>query len=501
MATMKSLTAADEQQLLDGVRTAVGYVDQQGLTPTEAMRKVAEEQQFSPGFLRAAVSAFNNGRQVAQWRANSDVMDKLATYPLADYNEIHAALWGSQQPVKAAGVSSDYALGPTWETNDRRSELLAHPVGTGEKTAETLPSHIQDELASRQARHAINNTRDAWNRLEAARSEKVAAEDRLQRAIWGLRDYFRKFAVDRLPFNTVEEQVRRQHDAVGQALMNHLAESFPREKRAADTRFGYLPPPDWSAEPYAQISQVCDLARSVNSAQAAYSLAVIAAKMASDRLTGCYERANPVPDPCEDPDVLQLLRPAEKQAGVFDKALQGVGLHSLLRPDTTAARAKQQREVQKIVDTMSIGDHSHALDQIRAQTLLARVMSDPDNVVSGYSPDEVVDSYNTLSQLTPTLSTREDAVKGLLGKRLTGRTEPFEVKETVDIEKLLASQLPDVSRLPSATDGPAKPKPEPKPTPSYKPESDDDEPSGAEKKSGDVSSPWSLLTKDDHTLI
>ena len=88
---MKSLTNNDEQKLLDGVRQAVRYVDDDNMSPNDALTKVSRDLSLLPGQTRAAVSAFNNGRQVAQWKANTPVLDKLAEFRLADYDTIHDA--------------------------------------------------------------------------------------------------------------------------------------------------------------------------------------------------------------------------------------------------------------------------------------------------------------------------------------------------------------------------------------------------------------------------
>ena len=94
---MQSLNSSDEKKLLDGVKTAVSLVDNEGMSPNDALKKVAEEYQYSPGFLKSACNAFNNGRQLAQWDANDSVLDKLASFPLANYDAIHDSLWGNEQ--------------------------------------------------------------------------------------------------------------------------------------------------------------------------------------------------------------------------------------------------------------------------------------------------------------------------------------------------------------------------------------------------------------------
>ena len=40
---MQSLNSSDEKKLLDGVKTAVSLVDNEGMSPNDALKKVAEE--------------------------------------------------------------------------------------------------------------------------------------------------------------------------------------------------------------------------------------------------------------------------------------------------------------------------------------------------------------------------------------------------------------------------------------------------------------------------
>ena len=84
-------------------------------------------------------------------------------------------------------------------------------------------------------------------------------------------------------------------------------------------------------------------------------------------------------------------------------------------------------------------DHENELRKIRAQVMLAEMMSDSENPISGHDPEEVLAAYNDLAQLAPRIAEQPAAVQPLLAKRLAGNVEPFEVKEIGDIEKTLAA--------------------------------------------------------------
>ena len=67
--------------------------------------------------------------------------------------------------------------------------------------------------------------------------------------------------------------------------------------------------------------------------------------------------------------------------------------------------------------------------------MVAEMMGDPDNPISEYEPEQVLNAYNELTQLAPRLSQQPAAMQPLLAKRLAGHVEPFEVKEIGDMER------------------------------------------------------------------
>ena len=156
---MQSLSKADERQLLDGVKMAVTLVDNQGLSPNAALQKAAETLQYSPGFLKAACNAFNTGRQLAQWNANDAILDKLASFPLADYSEIHNKMWGTAKE-KVAAATMGIPRFNSYE-DQARQELLDWDLSSFQKTAEVVearPSfyreHAKCEYLTRLAEEA-----------------------------------------------------------------------------------------------------------------------------------------------------------------------------------------------------------------------------------------------------------------------------------------------------------------------------------------------------------
>jgi hypothetical protein len=419
---MQSLSKSDEQQLLDGVKKAVDLVDHQDLSPNAAIQKVAEELNYSPGFVKAACNAFNNGRQLAQWNANDNVLDKLASFPLANYDEVHNAIWGKEQE-KAASVSSFMPKFASYE-DDARQQLLNMDLGTFEKSASAEePSQlVQDYEGELRVKKAFNNLDFQQRQADEARREKVAAEDRLNLKVHMLESYFKKFAYDRLPLAQVENAAAVYYGNPGAALMSYVASRFPSEKRASDhqaTWSGFNQPVDRNAEPYTLIADCIKHAHihnqmSIRLVDAENSLAEAKEKTAS--FTQPQSSSKSGSQPILTPSLIEEA--GEKQANLLQGMMGGMGMGLTKAVTEEGNEAKEQVEKQ-------IGE-----------------LESPESPLSEYDPDEVMQAYNQVVQLSPRLADQPSALGPLLNRKLMGNTEPFEVGETLKLEESLAKTQP-----------------------------------------------------------
>ena len=448
---MQSLSKSDEQQLLDGVKMAVALVDNQGMAPNAALQKVAEELHYSPGFLKAACNAFNTGRQLAQWNANDTVLDKLANFPLADYDAVHDKMWGKDQEKAAAVTPGTPRL--TSYDEQFRQELLQMDISSHEKVAayEDHPA-AQDERAESVAKRAYAHY-EYTNRLaEEARREKSAAAAQLDQRLGQLTDYFRKFAQDRLALAQVEHAAATYFGEPGKALVQHVAATFPQEKRAADypkTWSGFHQAVDRTQAPYTLI------AAAIKQAQA-YNTAVTAAEAAQVKLASAREGVAPFSQPRSasssgSPFILtpSLLPESAgaKQANALAGLAGGLGMGAA-RQIGNFAVGDSDKKVQSQLHELDNPEHLNEMRKIRAQTVLTQLMSDPENPLSGYDPEEVLSAYNEMVQLSPRLADQPAAVGPLLNKRMMGNTEPFELGETLKLE----DGLKKTQSTPSYTD-------------------------------------------------
>ena len=470
---MPKLTNGDEQKLLDGVKQAVRYVDDDGLSPNDALMKMARDMSLTPGFLRAAVSAFNNGRQVSQWKANTPVLDKLAEFPLANYDEIHESIWGGTE--KEANdkyvslgdeIHSDYQKAPQWAKEDDLAKLATMDLGL-EKAAEDeeVPEYIQDHENSKKMHAAWNDYAHTKRAHEEARGRHSAATDRLGIRLNVLTNYFKKFARDRLPFDVVDRASKSYYGSRGESLMDIVAERFPTEKRAADTKRYWDQPLNRDAEPFTFIAGSIEAAKDLHAATAALGMAKQAWEEAKEALVPFV----PAPtQPKSEKDTtfsISLIDGGagekeaeedwcphcdgggpksecihghaddneEKEAGTMLGLLAG-GTARPLAESVMGGDALEQ-SITKTERQLNEPEHEDELRKIKAQVMLAEMMGDPDNPISEYPAEEVLARYNELAQLAPRISEQSAAVQPLLAKRLAGQAEPFEIKEISDIEK------------------------------------------------------------------
>lgn len=435
---MQNLSKSDEQKLLDGVKKAVDLVDNSGLSPNEAMKKVAEELQYSPGFLQAACNAFNNGRQLAQWNANDSILDKLASFPLADYEEVHRNMWGD---TKEKSASFSYKTPKFCDYDEEfKRQLLNMPLSSTEKAAsDELHPLVADELADRASKKAYSHFEFVRRVNEEARRVKSAANAELEVRINQLSDYFRKFAQDRLPLAEVENAVAAYYGEAGKALMDHVASGFPREKRASDYRAswtGFSKAADRTREPYTLVAACIKQAELLHRATENLEAADREFKGAKECVASFSQPRFATQSGSQFTLTPSLIEDGsgQKAASLIGGLAFGAG-GGVAKSIADAASQSSAKQLEEQVKELESPEHLNELRKIRAQTVLTQLLSDPESPLSKYDPEEVLTTYNDLVQFSPRLADQPSAIAPLLNKRLMGNTEPFEIGEQLKLEQ------------------------------------------------------------------
>lgn len=494
-----TVDSREEQQLLDAVKKANDLVGD-GMSPNEAVEKVARDAGLGPGKIRLIGQAYNTGQQLAQFRTKqASILDKLASFTLCDPEAVIDSIYNGPTPAeKAAADRVDAAYG--------RRPVFAHQVHAArEKTASyKLPgTGAEKQAAAPQPSidKAYGNIGRAKQAYDESRRRAAAARDSVMTKVAHIVTYFRKQASTRLPFHHVEATALAYMGDGAKSLMDTVAQRLPfKEKRAADVTAGNYGPVNLRAEPFTLISSALDtalqafqLAKQAEDAKAAYlkaqedqlrpfSVAADKAaqpeKSATDAIFGVGEKvafgiipeigaiaagdilahkATHGQENAEDPygDVgslereLAMIRQQSQQAiGMRRKpkmqkqAFIGPGLGAAIGSSIGRTMGTVTKTRGDLVDDAWMGledpEHENELRKIKAHAMINQLLTDPDDPISGHDPDKVLAAYNEISQAAPRVAENAATLRPALRKRLMGHTEPFESKELLDIEHGLA---------------------------------------------------------------
>jgi hypothetical protein len=437
---MKTLEAHEEQELLEAVKQAVDLVEARGLSPTDAVEKIARENDFGPGKIKLVCAAYNTGRQTAQRQANVSILDKLAEFPLADAESVIQNVYhGPTEREKAAAVAVDpaYSQPPHWLDEQRRIKVAS-------ATIQLIPATPLVPDPVEQLHKAAGSAQRAKQAAEEASRLHSHATDKLYGYIGQLTTYFRKDASQRLPFSTVEKAASVYFGAKQVAPLMDLVYGRAklaafREKRAEDKDAIQSTPLNLRAEPFSIISDCIKAAQEVNATKEAAAKAEANATTVKEAAFRPFLKAgSPV---SEKPSIW-----SEKAAGLFGEPAIGAATGAILSKGIGSPVDSKEDMIQDAWMDLEDPSHQNELRKIKAQAMLTSLMTDPDDPIAGYEPDKVLQAYNEISQMAPRTADQPGALKSLLRRRLAGHTEPFEAKEVTDIEKGLAS-----TKLPTPT--------------------------------------------------
>ncbi len=424
---MRTLDDDEAERLIDDVKRAVELVDDEDLSPDDAIHKIAEERGHGPGTIRLLAASYNTGRQTAQRQAGGDVFAKLAHFPLADAQAVIDRRYGPA-PKAAASIDPDYASPPDWLPGPRPDEVQTRVKAACEAPPVAVPS---PRPSLEKTLHAIDRAKRA---RDEARVRKSAAEDSLTARVGGVVSYFAgRYPIDRLPFPLVEKAACAYLGPRAPYLMelvwnrSQVGERFG-EKRAADQVV--RGPIDRDAEPLRRLGSCLEATDELLKASAAL-------EQAEAGLGAAEAALRPF---CPAP-------PVQKAGFLLSGPAMGAAVGSILTRSLGEMPKTKDELVDDAMKDLDDPRHQSELRKIQTHAMLNSMMTDPDDPISSHSPDEVLQAYNELAQLAPRTALYTAAIKPLLRRQLSGRVEPFEAKEVSEIEKNLSPasrQVPQV---------------------------------------------------------
>jgi hypothetical protein len=471
----------DEKELVAAV-TDVNDLVSEGLSPNEAVEKVATARNLPPGKVFVIGHAFNTGRQLNQWRDNrsTSILDKLASFDLCDPATVVSNMEANKKEKSAEeAVDPCYSRGPVAPSKIKPAR---------EKTAEAKQVIQASSLPTQKPRldaviAEINSEKQAYEKKQMyARELREKLASNLSDAI----SYFRKPVIDRLPMPSVERTslafIGKAASVVFDTVQSQIGS---KEKRATD----YKPnakvtevPFEPDRMPFVAVRSAVQLAEKIASVDteledmrvnlcnaivtklepfrgqadpekfaefALCSFAKEAAmrpklKMPGDAYGDVTSLESELDELKHQTSQAELLlgvkrRPKPKKLPEKTAAL-GFGMGAML--GSGFAKSLLGKTKQEMVDNtwLSLEDpeHENALRAIRARAMLSQLMSDPSEPISAYSPNQIYQVYNEISQATPRVADTLATLRPALRRRLEGHTEPFEAKELLDLEQGLA---------------------------------------------------------------
>lgn len=411
-----------------------------GLSPNDAVIKVATDAKLRPGEISMLARAYNIGQTTHHRDTGEDVFQKAADFPLVDPAVVLETIFPTTPKTAAqlqreAALSSDYLLRP--------ATILARKAADQEKIAaaavtlpplcpKPAPLPVDEEFGIRRA-HAIADR--AKRDLEEVRREKSAAFDRLVARMDDLGQYFTTTGA--VPFGWFRKQAAMLHGQRANQICDMLVEQHPHlAKQAADrvmrpARGGAFPLLEavlTQLDRYAEKQAAYDAAQPELEARAAEALRPFAEPRTRSILGEDVKRANFWGSPF-----------TQNVAGSYGKNVIDSIANSVSAPNTEA--------VNSVLKDLTDPQHDADLRNIRLQSMLQDLMTE-DEVISGYPKHETMQRFNEITTMAPRLSEQPAAMRAALAKYLQqGRLADF------DIDQLLGSEnkLRQVHEVPGAS--------------------------------------------------
>lgn len=470
----------------------------QGEHPTEALYKVAAEGRVPAGHVRLMAHAYNTGRTLHQVRAHETLHEKLAEFPLADAADVLERMYPSQVKTAAElhhsrAVSDDYRLPPHyWVEREKQAEkraaasqvdlraLFAQRDGLAE-----LPPPVTSPPDPRWAtKRAFDEKRKLEREVEELRLRSVGAQYDALESLRKLAAYFRQAGA--LPLPAVRENVAAVHGPRGAKLMDKVAELLgPRGQRfgPVDMKTAYRqldehhekraayearqvspsifdePPPErpplperravkeasaqhlvhWDRPPYSLVTDcflACERAVTTRIASEAFE------KEAGEKIANRLRPFVPTERNVITGSIWDAVSPTdgEKQASILGLGAAGA-IGGYAKGLAEAGQDRYDKQLQKTVDKLSENDENLRAIQTRAM-LHDMLQNDP--VIGGYSPQEVTDAFNRISEVAPRAAQHRLIAQSLIRKYLeqASAVDPFDVDQLLGVEKKLVERDP-----------------------------------------------------------
>lgn len=437
------------EQRLTAALEKVAELVADGVTPNDAIVKIASAEGIPAGHINLMVSAFNTGRTETQRKVCDDVFEKAAEFDLADAESILKEMYPDS--VKTAAevrtesvISPEYGLPPVWHRDLVKKATFNQtlpPLQTksGKVVTEVAPLPV-DPMSLMKKAHA--GMKDRQREIENRRGEVSNLHDTLLDSITKLAEYFKRPGCE--PFLSVKNNMVRTFGKQASMLFSILESKNRQLAKQASSDREYFSLVNFQQEPYSLVRNCMDVAAKYLDKKASFEDFEKKAKAEMEELILPFGEV-------QDPQATYgVLESAEKRSFIetpltkaYDDATKGIykDIAGMDVFDKEKARAKAMEALQDPA-------HTARLRNMQTSALLTDLMAN-DEIISSYDPEEVIHHYNEISQIAPRASSQEGVVRAVLRKRLAGgqsAIDPFEVGQLLDMENKIKDRDVDPYR-------------------------------------------------------
>lgn len=383
---MKTIDKAKEKRLIGAIDKAISFTND-GMTPTDAITKVAGEEQLSPPFIHRMVEAFNKSKSMHRLKeASADTRHR--PFSLADADKVLENIYGSGSMQKSASAGTAVGFNPSFSFGIDKM-MRANIQKTAAAPVEETPKDPEHEarvlkVALYKQAHAVEGARKKLH--DEVLQHKYAFEQSIERACEVL------LPLSNRAFRKVAQVIVNGYPSTGDRLVKVLSQKTRKPAEGLQKTANAVVFP--TKEPYLTIGKIYDCAEKLAAAE---NRCNTFEKEALNFLSSLSANA-----------LANLAAPGEERLG---ESLQG-------------ARKRKTLKTDEVLDPVFY-NRLRELDARRA--LMKLVLHDPD--LKNYKYEDIVNAYNSSVGSVPEASGNPVVLKTLVLRNL----ESSGIKDVVEL--------------------------------------------------------------------
>lgn len=430
MAKPAPLSDESRRRIASSVLEVDALVDE-GLSPSEAVAKVASSKSMPLGHAQRMVQSYNVGMTEHIRKMGSTPEERAQEFELADPDKVAELMFPEKVPTKAASVldaNIDHLLPPSAHRDRVRGASTFVKEAAVAEDVDPRLENLFDHSKYERLRSKAFQIKQA---IDEAEGELQYLADNLTIKIGQLRGYFTRD--DARNYHEARENCSILFGGAADAVFDKLVEQPIQHRalmKAAAMNRRDRHAVDLKQMPYKAIGEILGDAEKIVAAQRQLD------DMRAARPSQIRGLVAQMGIPPQSRTVGVLETEVEKTA--FFTNLLGSAVGSGIGREVQQQFAKPKENLLgKIQRSLQDPQQDAEIRNIQIQAMLNDLMAN-DEVISAYPPQDVMRHYNELSQIAPRISNQDGLVRSQLRRRLQqGASDPYESEQLLKIENLL----------------------------------------------------------------